>query len=142
MTLLNRLTGDFRKNFSNNPRARALGIAFVLCAIGCGGDGLAKKPSSDLRARMKGDFAKIDGALEKYKKDLGTYPNGMEGLVTLTTQPARHAEKWKGPYLTTMPKDPWGKDYVYRVPGKSGRVFDLYSLGADGKADTWDDYRD
>ena len=30
-----------------------------------------------------------------------------------------------------MPSDPWGKDYLYLLPGQYSR-FDLYSLGADG----------
>ena len=40
---------------------------------------------------------------------------------------------WRGPYLTKpeLPKDPWGRDYVYRSPGQQG-PFDLGSLGSDG----------
>ena len=37
-----------------------------------------------------------------------------------------------GGYLSAMPKDPWGSDYIYRSPGQDGR-FDLISLGADGQ---------
>ena len=31
-----------------------------------------------------------------------------------------------------VPKDPWGRDYVYRSPGEHGE-FDLVSLGRDGR---------
>ncbi|MCW8904242.1 type II secretion system protein GspG, partial [Sedimenticola sp.] len=29
-----------------------------------------------------------------------------------------------------VPKDPWGREYLYRYPGENGEV-DVYSLGAD-----------
>ena len=39
-----------------------------------------------------------------------------------------------GPYLKrAVPVDPWGKPYLYRLPGEKGEV-DIYSLGRDGKA--------
>lgn len=31
-----------------------------------------------------------------------------------------------------IPKDPWGNDFVYVIPGNHG-AFDLTSFGADGK---------
>lgn len=33
---------------------------------------------------------------------------------------------------SSVPKDPWGNDYIYRFPGQHG-AFDLYSYGADGQ---------
>ena len=32
-----------------------------------------------------------------------------------------------------VPVDPWGNEYIYRVPGPEGRDFDIISLGADGR---------
>lgn len=142
MTILTRLAGDYRKNFGNNRRARVLGMTFLFCVVGCGGFLWGMTPGRDQRIRMKGDIATIDGALEKFKGDFGMYPRGMEGLVVLTTRPAKNLEKWEGPYLKAIPKDPWGKDYVYRTPGKYGSVFEVVSLGPDGKSGTWDDYRE
>ena len=41
--------------------------------------------------------------------------------------------KWNGPYLAkAIPLDPWGKPYVYRVPGTKGE-YDLLSYGKDGQ---------
>lgn len=39
------------------------------------------------------------------------------------------------PYLESKKDllDPWGNDYVIRVPGTDGRDFDVVSLGADGQ---------
>jgi general secretion pathway protein G len=70
-------------------------------------------------------------ALDAFRLDMGRYPNSNEGLQALVTQPPG-ANRWNGPYLrkNLIPKDPWGNDYQYRVPGQHG-AFDLYSLGAD-----------
>src|ERR1043166_2787242 len=36
-------------------------------------------------------------------------------------------------YLLEIPVDGWGREFVYRTPGTSGRRFDLFSLGEDPK---------
>jgi general secretion pathway protein G len=43
-------------------------------------------------------------------------------------------ETWrKGGYIKDLPKDPWGRPYLYRVPGPEGAPFAVLSLGADGQ---------
>ena len=71
-------------------------------------------------------------ALDAFRLDMGRYPTGAEGLQALVVQPSG-ATRWNGPYLrkNIIPKDSWGNDYQYRVPGQHGGAFDLYSLGAD-----------
>ena len=71
-------------------------------------------------------------ALELYKLDNGNYPSTSQGLAALVTAPSG-TPTWRGPYLTKseLPKDPWGRDYVYRSPGERG-PYDLTSLGSDG----------
>ena len=76
----------------------------------------------------------IDDALMQYKLDVGSFPSadaGLQGLVENTD----NNEKWNGPYLkpAVVPKDPWGNEYVYTIPGEEGREYDLSSLGADGQ---------
>jgi len=56
-------------------------------------------------------------------------------LAALVEQPTGDPEapNWQdGGYLTTMPKDPWGRDYLYLSPGENGDI-DVYTLGADGQ---------
>ncbi|MDR2031595.1 MAG: type II secretion system major pseudopilin GspG [Azoarcus sp.] len=74
----------------------------------------------------------IEAAADMFKIDTGRYPNAAEGLNALVTRPSGLAG-WNGPYLkeTTVPKDPWGNDYIYEIPSRHGGSFDLYSLGAD-----------
>ena len=53
-------------------------------------------------------------------------------LATNRTRPASEP-KWAGPYLRKdVPLDPWGKPYVYKIPGEKGE-FDLVSYGKDGQ---------
>jgi general secretion pathway protein G len=73
----------------------------------------------------------IAGALDLYRLDVSRYPTQEEGLQALITRPPG-VPGWAGPYLQqkTMPTDPWGHPYGYRIPGQHGD-YDLYSLGAD-----------
>jgi len=70
----------------------------------------------------------LGSTLDLYRLEVGTYPQNLNDLIV---RPAG-VEKWNGPYLkkATIPKDPWGYDYIYRFPGQHG-AYDLYSLGAD-----------
>jgi general secretion pathway protein G len=80
------------------------------------------------------DLRSIAGALELYRLDNRVYPSTAQGLAALVERPTVPPEpvNWAtGGYLSTMPQDPWGSEYVYRSPGQTG-TFDLISLGADG----------
>lgn len=77
------------------------------------------------------DMRSIAGALQLYRLDNGTYPTTTQGLAALAERPLSPPLPRSWPedgYLTDVPRDPWGTDYVYRAA--DGR-FDLVSLGAD-----------
>ncbi len=83
--------------------------------------------------RSKEEIAKaqvemLSSGVLSFKLDMNRYPTNLDELLK-STDP-----KWRGPYLSKqeLPKDPWGKDYLYKTPGDHG-AFDLYSLGPDGK---------
>jgi general secretion pathway protein G len=74
----------------------------------------------------------LEKALDQYRLDVRRYPSVEQGLDALVARP-QGENGWSGPYLKkAVPLDPWGRAYVYRVPGAKGD-FDLYSLGKDGK---------
>lgn len=75
----------------------------------------------------------IASALDLYYLDTGRYPSTEEGLAALVRRPAATVA-WSGPYLKTptVPKDPWGHDYLYRAPGQNG-PYDVGSLGPEGR---------
>ncbi|MCR5881412.1 type II secretion system major pseudopilin GspG [Rhizobacter sp. J219] len=75
----------------------------------------------------------FDKALATYRLDTGHFPSGDQGLKALVERPASEP-KWSGPYLAkALPPDPWGRAYLYRMPGEQGRDYDLLSLGKDGQ---------
>ena len=74
----------------------------------------------------------LEDALTGYRLDVGSYPDGEDGLEALVEN-LQDEEKWNGPYIRPrVPKDPWGNDYIYVCPGENGD-FDLSSYGADGQ---------
>lgn len=87
------------------------------------------------KSEVKAARAQIDAlqkALDQYRLDVGRYPSSAHGLPALNGKPADEP-RWSGPYLTrAVPRDPWGRDYVYRSPGEHGE-YDLLSLGRDGQ---------
>ena len=86
------------------------------------------------RARQttaRAQIAEFEGVLDVFRLDTGRYPTNEEGLQSLRARPG-NLESWDGPYLRKdVPPDPWGRPYVYRIPGQHGD-FDLLSLGGDG----------
>lgn len=75
----------------------------------------------------------LKSAVELYYVDTGRYPSEQEGLRALVDAPAGLAS-WGGPYLEAEEglTDPWGRDYLYRAPGKDGKPFQIISFGRDG----------
>ena len=86
--------------------------------------------------KARTDVATLEQALETYKLETQSYPTAEQGLAALVHAPAglTHPELYRnGGYVKRLPDDPWGKPYLYAVPGRSGAAFEVYSLGADGK---------
>ncbi len=86
----------------------------------------------------KTQIRNLEGALQQFKLDNGFYPATEQGLEALIRKPdvGRVPEKWReGGYLqpARVPKDPWGKAYLYFSPGGEGREYDIISYGADGE---------
>ncbi len=82
----------------------------------------------------KSTLSTTASALDLFKLDNSRYPTTQEGLDALIHKPA-DAKTWpNGGYIKGgMPKDGWGNDLQYIVPGSEGKPYDLYSFGADGK---------
>ncbi len=78
----------------------------------------------------------LETSLKLYKLDSGFYPSTDQGLQALLTKPTTGQipknYRQEG-YLESksLPKDPWGNEFVYLSPGEHGD-YDLCSLGADG----------
>ena len=90
----------------------------------------------------------VDSSLQSIRTQLKLYeslngfaPTTEQGLQALVSQPQAEPRpaRWTQ-FLDSVPKDPWGKEFVYLSPGKKNPAgYDLYSSGPDRTPDTADD---
>lgn len=96
------------------------------------------RPDEARVTKAQMDIKVIGQALKLFKLDNGFYPTTEQGLMALVKKPDSTPEPRRyraGGYLdgSSVPRDPWGMEYVYRSPGDSGRDFEIISFGADGE---------
>jgi general secretion pathway protein G len=92
----------------------------------------------------KQQIAAFSTVLGVYQLENGFYPTTEQGLQALLVAPTTPPvpANWKEPYLDKLelPKDPWGRPYIYKCPGtKNPSGFDLYSTGPNGVEGDEDD---
>jgi general secretion pathway protein G len=93
------------------------------------------RPDEARATVAKSDIAAIMQALKLYRLDNQRYPTAEQGLGALVAKPEQPPVpgNWKaGGYLEKLPKDPWGRAYVYINPGVRGEI-EVMSFGADGQ---------
>ncbi len=94
-------------------------------------------PDEARAVKAQQDIRTIDSALNRFRTDNFKYPTTNQGLQALMVRPADlpTTAKWlAGGYLNQLPKDPWGNDYLYLMPGeKNPHSFDLWTNGADNQ---------
>ena len=129
-----------KKNFkvqSVNSGFSLIEILVVLLIIGLLSTLVAINvlPSQD-RARVekaKADISIMGNALEMHRLERFTYPSselGLKALLKTGGEDSLNNVNNRG-YIKSLPKDPWGNDYQYIIPGQNGE-YDLFSMGADG----------
>jgi general secretion pathway protein G len=98
--------------------------------VGLVGPRLFQNVGKSKQAAAKAQIELFGAALDQYRLDVGSYPNGSQGLDALQKNP--NTPNWNGPYLKkSVPRDPWGEAYKYRCcPGQHGD-YDIWSEGAD-----------
>jgi len=77
----------------------------------------------------KAHLAQFESAVISFQSQNGRLPTALSELV----ERPGNAPNWpEGGYLKSrsVPKDPWGNDYAYRV---NGRRFEILCMGADGQ---------
>ena len=90
------------------------------------------------RMAAKADIeSNLATTLDLYELDNGRFPTTEQGLIALLEKPTSTPvpANWSGPYFKKrkIPKDPWGREYVYTCPGlHNTEDYDLYSYGHDG----------
>ena len=81
----------------------------------------------------KAQVEMLSSSVQSFILDESRCPKDLSELLNSSDS---NDSKWRGPYLSKqeIPKDAWGRDYQYKCPGEHG-IFDLYSLGPNGKLD-------
>ncbi len=94
---------------------------------------LMGRPDEARVVRAQADITAIVTALNMYRLDNFDYPSTEQGLDALV-RPPPGVTNWRSDgYLPSVPKDPWGREYLYLKPGAHG-AFDVWSQGADGRS--------
>lgn len=89
---------------------------------------LFSKVSSSKRKTAAAQMQMFETAIDTYRLDIGTAPSSLENLRS-SNNPS-----WDGPYLPkAIPLDPWGKAYIYSIPGINNMPYTIKSYGLDGK---------
>lgn len=117
-----------------------LGIIALL--LGVGTYSMVKVLGDAERGKIRGDMQALKASLIRYRTLGRIYPSEQQGLEALVTRPTTSPEPadWTQYMKPQGIKDPWGRTYEYRYPGKHNPgEFDIFSLGADGKEGTEDD---
>ena len=90
----------------------------------------------------KSQISNLEIAIDSFEIDMGNFPKAGNDLRDLIEEPnSNNVQDWQGPYLKKgIPRDPWGKEYVYNYPGKMNiGSYDISSGGPDTKIGTDDD---
>lgn len=135
-----------------------VGLAGVVVPI------ISQEIQDSKKSHAIADINRIATALNQYIKDTLFFPTGNQGSTTyhyLFTDGAMpqnnifasgegvHAaqflrkgefggKRWKGPYLQSIPADPWGNSYIINVQGffNMGERAVILSAGPDGAVNT------
>jgi general secretion pathway protein G len=85
--------------------------------------------------QTKANLKLLHTAVTEFHMDCGRWPGEDEGLSVLIQQPVDVTNYPAGGYLETtdLPKDAWGRDFIYELRPESGKPFVIKSLGADGQ---------
>ena len=118
-------------------RNHLLAVLLVLPILGCG-----YTPSPEV-AETRKIMKEIVGALDAFKKDQKRYPQALADLMTKPKYLDPKTSKWPANgYIKAIPRDAWGQEITYKIPGSFSHPFDLISLGEDGKAGGKNDAQD
>jgi len=99
--------------------------------------GLAKSSSRELSPEEKAylDIEVLSQAVELYHSEFGSFPTNEQGLDVLVQEilVSKSCPCKKEKIISTLPQDPWGRDYLYLSPGiRNPDSFDIWTNGMDG----------
>ena len=75
----------------------------------------------------KQNIARLISAVDMYYVEVGKYPQDLNSLVSAGGEGGTELK-----IIKKVPKDPWGNDFAYKLPGLHGEDYSIVSYGADG----------
>ena len=86
------------------------------------------------KATAMNQIKEIENAMEFFYIDYSRYPDTLDELT------GDHSEfGYPDGYLSEVPADPWGEEYVYDPQGGRGKAYLILSMGEDRTEGTEDD---
>jgi len=116
-------------------------VTVIALLIGMIGPTVFNQVAKAERTRIAQDIRTIESALKFYRLDNFRYPSQAQGLDALVTAPA-DSGNWNGPYLESLPLDPWERPYRYANPSTHNKQVDVFTLGYDNMQGGEDDNKD
>jgi len=133
-----------------------IALASILAAIAIPAYTIFKDKANSGKA--KSDLRAIQNAIELLASDTNKWPGGIEvGLINkkkisdlskkasgLITEDSKKFPNWAGPYIASIPKDPWDRNYFfkgnYKISGVKYAVLGSYGpIEKNGKKSVSDD---
>ncbi|MDD2237754.1 MAG: type II secretion system major pseudopilin GspG [Kiritimatiellae bacterium] len=115
-------------------------VVLIIITILAGFVGLnvLRKPGEARVTSARMQVKTLQAALKLYHTEQGRFPaqaQGLEALVRKPTTPPIPPHYPEGGYLDSrnLPKDPWGNEFIYLIPGRNGELFEIISYGADSE---------
>jgi general secretion pathway protein G len=135
---MNRFSPRRRSGFTLIEVLMVLVILVIIMSVAVGTYvNTLKKARIDAARSQIGAFK---SPLSVYELHMGSFPTTAQGLQALVNHPNdASAGNWNGPYLDSVPLDPWSRPYQYCSPGRYHPDYDVWSLGPDGVDGTSDD---
>lgn len=93
--------------------------------------GITARMAKARRELAKTQVMLIAGQVQTYEMDQHVYPTVTQGLAQLSTPASAPTDAWFLEPAQLL--DPWGRPYVYLVPGPQGRPFEVITYGSDGQ---------
>ena len=99
----------------------------IFLTLACSGRSFARsQPVQD-------DLTALHSAVEMYRRTTGEFPSVADGLNSLVERPRNleTGKEWER-IMDRLPRDPWGRNYVYVLNDQIPPQFGVYSEGEDG----------
>lgn len=137
-TFMTRISGRKRRFEAGFSLTEVMAAVFIMAILGTVVVVNVAPAIGDTRLKTgRLQIQNLSRALEQYNLTMFDYPTQQQGLEALVRMPEGLADPASYPlggFINDLPLDPWNRAYVYTRPGqRSGRAYDLFSLGADGQ---------